>query len=184
MKKSLGVKPYMFPQPVLILASYDESGKPDAMNAAWGGIIENDEIVISLSSHQTTDNIHNRKAFTVSMGTAETTVSCDYVGVVSQKKESDKMNIAGFTVTKSETVDAPVINELPLALECEFKAEYDGKVIGKIKNVVADESILTPDGKVDITKLDPICFDISGNAYYKLGEKTGDAFKCGLTLKK
>jgi len=184
MKKSLGVKPYMVPQPVLILATYDKDGKPNAMNAAWGGIIEENKIIISLSSHQTTDNIKLRKAFTVSIPDAAHTVAADYVGIVSQKKDSDKMTKAGFTVTKSETVDAPVINELPLALECELESmDEDGHTIGVIKNVVVEENVLDSEGKIDITKLDPICFDIVNHAYYRLGEKTGNAFKDGLQLK-
>lgn len=114
MKKNLGAKPYLFPQPVMIIASYDEHGKANAMNVAWGGIVGMDQIIISLGDHQTTDNIMINKAFTVSMADIEHVAACDYVGLVSKRNEPNKMEIAGFHTTKSEFVNAPVIDELPL----------------------------------------------------------------------
>ena len=128
MKKNLGAAPMIFPQPVLILATYDENGTTNAMNAAWGGIVGNDKIIIELASHKTTDNIMNRKAFTVSIGDKEHMLACDYVGIVSGNKVPDKMEKAGFTTTKSEFVDAPVINELPVALECELIKVLEGSM--------------------------------------------------------
>lgn len=140
MKKNLGAAPMIFPQPVLILATYDENGTANAMNAAWGGIVGNDKIIIELASHKTTDNIMNRKAFTVSIGDKEHMLACDYVGIVSGNKVPDKMEKAGFTTTKSEFVDAPVINELPVALECELIKVLEGSMyFAKIVNIVADD---------------------------------------------
>ncbi len=184
MKKNLGSKSLLYPQPVLIIATYDENNNPDAMNAAWGGVYDYDRVVLSLSErHKTYKNIMLKKAFTISMATADYVVACDYVGVESGNKVPNKMEKAGFTVTKSEFVDAPVIDQLPLALECELAGlTADGNVIGKIVNVVADESILT-DGKVDIMKLKPITFDPACNGYHIIGEKVGNAFSDGLSLK-
>lgn len=183
-RKDFGAKPFLFPQPVMIVATYDENGKPNAMNAAWGGIAGAKEIIIDLGSHQTTDNIMKTKAFTVSVADAEHTVACDYVGVVSGKEEEHKMEKAGFTTVKSSFVNAPIINELPLALECELKEVINGSLyLGEIKNVSADEKILGDDGQIDIEKLDPIIFDTFRHGYYRVGEKTGDAFKDGLKLK-
>ncbi len=185
MKKDLGVKPYLFPQPVMMIGTYDENGKANLMNAAWGGIVGSDEIIIDLSSHKTTDNIMLNKAFTVAPGTKETVVACDYVGIVSAKNEPDKIGKAGFTTHKSEHVKAPVVNELPLALECELIKIIDGgKYLGKIVNVVADESILDDDGKVNLEKFHPISYDPSRYGYYALGEKVGAAFHDGAALKK
>lgn len=116
MKKNFGAKPYLFPQHVMIIATYDENGKANAMNAAWGGIVGMNEIIVDLGSHKTTDNLLKTKAFTVSVADVEHLVACDYVGIVSANKEPDKMEKAGFTTTKSEFVNAPVINELPLFL--------------------------------------------------------------------
>lgn len=183
--KNFGPKPMMFPMPVLILATYDKDGKANAMNAAWGGIVEMDQICISLSKHATTDNIDFNKAFTVGIGTADTVVPCDYVGIVSANKEPDKMKKAGFTTRKSEFVNAPVINELPVSLECELlridgdasKEEYH--YIGKIVNVVADEKVLDDKGNIDISKLRPITYDPSNHGYYVIGEKVGQAFSDG-----
>lgn len=186
--KNFGVKTFIVPQPVLILATYDKDGKPNAMSAAWGGIVEADQLCISLSKHQTTDNINLKKAFTVSIGVKEFKDACDFVGVVSQKDCPDKMEKAGFTTRKSEFVDAPVINELPLTLECEL-LRIDGVAeneefhyIGKIKNVVADDSILT-DGEIDYSKFHPIVYDPTAHGYYELGAKVGQAFHDGLKLK-
>lgn len=185
MRKNFGAKPIIYPQPVFIIGTYDENGTPDAMNAAWGGISEADEISICLSAdHKTVKNILARKAFTVSMATADTVVPCDYVGIVSANDVPDKLEKAGFHTTKSEFVDAPVINELPLAVECSFSSydEQSCRMVGKIVNVCADETILT-DGKVDPMKLRPITYDGMNHEYYVLGEKVGNAFSDGQTLK-
>lgn len=184
MKKNLGAAPMMFPQPVLIIATYDEDGKANAMNAAWGGIVGRDKIIIDLSSHKTTDNIMKKGAFTVSMGDKEHVVACDYVGLVSANQEPDKLGKAGFTTTKSEFVDAPVINELPLALECKLiKVVEDSMYLAQIVNVAADESILSDEGKVTLSKFFPITYDTSEFGYYALGERVGTAFKDGAKLK-
>lgn len=182
-RTNLGSKPLMYPQPVLIIATYDENGVPNAMNAAWGITTDFDEISISLSEHKTTDNFKVRGAFTVSMATEEQAVACDYVGIESGRNVPDKFARAGFHATKSEFVDAPLIDELPLALECEVKSFDDGILIGKIVNVSADERIMT-DGKVDLNKLRPISFDPFNNVYLGIGEKIADAFAAGKELKK
>ena len=183
MRKNFGVKPWVYPQPVLMIGTYDENGKPNLMNAAWGGQYDANQVMLCLSSHKTTDNIKVSGAFTVSFATASTVVPCDYVGIVSANKEPNKMEKAGFTTVKSEFVNAPVINELPLTLECRFlKCNEDGNVIGQIVNVSADEGILT-DGNVDYKKLDAIIFDPAAAAYIRLGEKVGNAFKDGAKLK-
>ena len=173
----------MYPQPVLIIGTYDENGVPNAMNAAWGITTDFKEITISLSEHKTTDNLKVRKAFTVSMATEDQVVPCDYVGIESGRNIPDKFAKAGFHATKSEFVDAPLIDELPLALECKVKSYEDGILVGEIVNVSADESVVT-DGAVDITKVKPISFDPFGNAYFGIGQKVGNAFKDGMELKK
>lgn len=168
----------------MIIGTYDADGKPNAMNAAWGGIVGSDEIIIDLGAHKTTENIELKKAFTISIGDADHVVACDYVGIESGSKVADKMAKTGFTTTKSEFVDAPVINELPLALECELIKVIDGcKYLGRIKNVSADEKILDESGSVSLAKFFPIIFVPSGNGYYKLGEKVGQAWSSGMALK-
>jgi len=179
---NFGAKPLMFPLPVLIVATYDENGVPNAMNAAWGVTTNFNEITISLSDHKTTDNLAKRGAFTVSMATEDTVVACDYVGIESARKVPNKFEKAGFHATKSEFVDAPLINELPMALECKVKSFEDGILVGEIVNVSADESVLT-NGKIDPKKLKPITFDPCNNTYIALGEKVGNAFKDGEKLK-
>ena len=186
MRKNFGAKPYTYPQPVLIIAAYDENGTPDAMNAAWGGISDDTQISMCLSAgHKTVKNIQARKAFTVSMADAAHVVACDYVGIVSGNKVPDKYEKAGFHATKSEFVDAPLIDELPMTLECTL-VSYDPetcRLVGEIVNVSADERILDENGKIDPVKLEPITFDPVNNAYLKLGEKVGNAFKDGMQLK-
>ena len=166
MKKSFGQKTIITPLPVLILATYDENGVPNAMNAAWGGQYDVNEIFVSLSRHKTTDNLLLKKAFTVSFATADTVVESDYFGIESGRKVN-KIEAAGFTVTKSEVVDAPIIDQYPLTLECRVKELQDDTngyiLIGEVVNMTADESILT-DGEVDLGKLRAICFDSFHNA--------------------
>ncbi len=185
MRKNFGAKPILYPQPVFIIGSYDENSKADAMNAAWGGISESNEISMCLSAgHKTVKNILVKKAFTVSMATADTVVPCDYVGIVSGNKEPQKLEKAGFHAVKSEFVDAPVFEELPMAVECKL-ISYDPetcRMVGEIVNVCAEESVLT-NGKIDPMKLRPITFDGMNNEYYVLGEKVGNAFSDGATIK-
>lgn len=185
MRKNFGAKPYTYPQPVFIIATYGEDGTADAMNAAWGGISESTEISMCLSpGHKTVKNILARGAFTVSMADAAHVVACDYVGIVSGNKVPDKLEKAGFHTTKSEFVDAPIIDELPMAVECTL-ISYDAqscRLVGKIVNVSADESILGENGKIDPAKLEPITFDPVNNTYLKLGEKVGNAFQDGAAL--
>lgn len=187
MRKNFGAKPWTYPQPVFIVATYDEQGCPDAMNAAWGGIDYDDQINLCLSAgHKTVKNLLATRAFTVSMGTMEQLVACDYVGIVSGNKVPDKVEQAGFHTVKSEFVNAPLIEELPMAVECEL-ISYNPEnchLVGKIINVSADERILDEKGKIDPAKLQPIVFDPVQNAYLRVGEKVGNAFKDGLTLKK
>ena len=184
MRKNFGQKTIITPLPVLILATYDENGVPNAMNAAWGGQYDANEIFVSLSKHKTTDNLLLKQAFTVSFATAETVTESDYFGLESGRNVN-KIEAAGFTATKSEYVDAPVIDQYPLTLECRVKELQDDKegyiLIGEVVNMSADESILT-DGEVDLGKLRPIMFDSAANKYRVIGEAVGDAFACGAGL--
>ena len=185
MRKNFGAKPYTYPQPVYILATCGEDGTPDAMNAAWGGISDDREISLCISAgHKTTENILKRKAFTVSMATAETVAACDYVGIVSANKTPDKFSRAGFHAVRSEFVNAPLIEELPVALECRLKS-YDaetGRMVGEIVNVSVDEKFVGSDGAVNVTAVAPITFDPFNNTYVKLGDTVADAFSVGKTL--
>ena len=186
MRKNFGPKPMCYPMPVFIIGTYNEDGTPNAMNAAWGGISEDREISICIdSAHKTAQNLVVRGAFTVSMATADTLRACDYVGIVSGNKEPDKFDKAGFHALKSEFVDAPLIEELPMALECSV-ISYDPetcRLVGEIVNVSADEAVLGDNGKVDPAKLRPITYDPMNHHYLVLGEQVGQAFHDGLELK-
>lgn len=178
---NLGAKPCTTPQPVWILAAYDENGVPNAMNAAWGGISEANEVSVCLTpNHKTCINFMKTGALTISMADAEHVAACDYVGIVSGNKVPDKVANAGLTVSKSEFVNAPIINELAICVECKVKEFNEETCILKaeIVNVSADESVLT-DGKVDLAKVKPIAFDPFTNSYHVLGEKVGDAWGAG-----
>ena len=187
MRKNFGPQTWLYPMPVLIIGTYDEKGNPNAMNAAWGGIYDYNQIMICLSSHQTTDNIRKCKAFTISFATIDTVTASDYVGLVSQKEEPNKIEKAGLISEKSKHVNAPIFKNYPLTLECELvevfnEGEGGGNFVGKIVNVSADESILT-NGKVDYKKLKPLAFDPTTAKYIALGEEVAQAFKEGIKLK-
>ena len=185
-RKDFGAKPYTYPQPVLIIASYDEDGTPCAMNAAWGGISEADEISMCLSAnHKTTTNILKSRAFTISMADAAHVAACDYFGIATGNKVKNKIEAAGLTVTKSARVNAPIINELAVCLECELISYNEETCImkGKILNVSVDESAMT-DGKVDVAKVQPITFDPFNNTYHVIGEQVGSAWGSGKALMK
>ena len=186
MRKNFGAKAMCYPMPVYIIGTYGADGTPNAMNAAWGGISEEQEISICVSpEHKTTENILARRAFTVSMATQAHMTACDYVGIVSGNKVPDKFAKAGFHATKSEFVDAPLIDELPMALECAL-ISYDPescRLVGRIVNVSAEESVLGENGKVDVAKLRPITYDPMNHHYLVLGEKVGQTFSDGMALK-
>lgn len=185
MRKNFGPRPYLYPQPVLIVAAYGEEGAPNAMNAAWGGMIESNKIAMCLGArHKTVKNILTKGAFTIGIGTVSTVVACDYVGIVSGNEEPNKLEKAGFTVSKSEFVDAPIINELPMCIECKLISynEETCQLVGEIVNVNADESIISDD-KIDPEKLQAICYEPVNHYYLKVGEKVGLAFDDGKQLK-
>ena len=186
MKKNFGAKPFLYPQLVMVIASYGKDGTPDAMNAAWGGIAGGDKIFLCLSSnHKTVENILDRNAFTVSVADEAHLVEADYVGLVSGNDVPDKLERSGFHVTKSEFVDAPVIDELPLVLECKL-ISYDPDshfMLGEIVNAGADETILDNAGMIDPARLKPITFDPANGAYWSLDKKVGKAFSDGSKLK-
>ena len=171
--------------PVLIVGSYDENGNPDAMNAAWGGIYDTNLVMVCLADeHKTTENIKKTGAFTLSFATVDTVSPCDYVGIVSANDVPDKFERAGFHATKSEHVNAPIIDELPMTVECRLqKFNEDGICIGEIVNISADESILDENGKIDAKKLNPIIYDSVSHAYWSFGEKVGRAFSDGTKIK-
>ena len=185
MRKNFGQKTWMYPMPVLMVGTYDENGTANLMNAAWGGIYDDNLVMLSLSEgHKTTQNIRAQGAFTVSFADADHVAACDYVGLVSGNKVPNKVEKAGFTTEKSAFVHAPIICELPVALECKLiKFNEDGNVIGEIVNVSADERVLGEDGLIDAAKLKAIAFDPVRHEYLVLGEKVGHAFKDGNQLK-
>lgn len=185
MRKNFGAKTWAYPMPVFIVAAYDQEGKPCCMNAAWGGIYDTNQIMVCLADdHKTTKNILESKAFSVSIADAAHVVEADYVGIVSGNNVSDKMEKAGLSTERSAFVNAPVIREFPMAIECKLlKFNEDGICIGQIVNVSADESVLGEDGLIDPAKLEAITYDPVHHTYIKLGEKVGNAFSDGKKLK-
>ena len=177
----------IFPMPVLMIATYNEDGTIDVMNAAWGTMVDRDVVALNLGAdHKTVKNINARKAFTVSIADAAHLVEADYFGIASGNNTPDKFAKSGMTATKSENVDAPIINEFPLCMECEFieyqDSQYGLGVIGKVVKTTADESVMK-DGKVDISAVNAIAFDPYTHGYYKVTERVGEAFSDGKKLK-
>ena len=188
MRKNLGVNPYVYPQPVLIVATYGEDGTVDAMNVAYGGIVNSNRIQINIGvRHKTSDNIKLRNAFTVGIADEKNLVAADYVGIVSGHDVPDKIEKSGFHTVKSEFVDAPVIEELPISLECKVEEinQYNAtlRIVAEIVNVSADENILDGDGKIDPEKLHAISYDPANHTYLRVGGKAGTAFSDGNKLK-
>ena len=185
--KSFGSKPWVLPQPVLIIGTYDMYGKPNAMNAAWGGQWDNGEIMISLGSHATTDNLKNNRDLTVAFATTQTMVAADYVGITSGGDTPDKMKKAGWTAVKAPNVNAPMFKEFPMTLECRIKEKIDESasgynLIAQIVNVLCDEKYLSIDGEPDVAKMELITFDPIHHTYIQLGKTVGNAFADGTQL--
>ena len=183
-RKNFADKTVITPLPAIMIATWDAEGTPDVMMAAWGGQCGPKHITFELSKHKTTDNIRLKKAFTVSFATKADVAESDYFGIVSGNDVPDKVAKAGFTITPSPNVDAPIINEYKLTLECRvvtFDEDENGgaRVVGEVVNMSADESILDAEGNIDLGKLQPVVFDSSNNTYRVVGEKVGDAWGSG-----
>ena len=187
MRKNFGSQPALFPMPVLIVAAYDEEGVPCAMNAAWGTICGMDKIALIIDEeHKTTKNIRVSGAFTVSLADRAHTAEADFLGIATGNKMPDKLQKSGLTAEKSAFVNAPVIPEFPVTMECELAEIVDTEnlhaVVGKIVNVSADEKVLGEDGKVDPTKLGALIFDQFRSGYFVAGEQVGKAWNAGAAL--
>ena len=170
------------PQPCVMIATWDKDHNPDVMMAAWAGQLDYNQIVISLSKHKTTDNLELTKAFTVSFADERTVAESDYFGMVSGYDVPDKVAKVGFTITPSPNVDAPIINEYPLTLECRVVSFENGMLIGEVMNMSADKSLLNGD-RIDLSRLKPIVFDAPANCYRALGDIVGKAWDSGKKFK-
>ena len=187
MRKNIEITEAIFPMPVLMIATYNEDETVDVMNAAWGTMLSRNQVALNLTkSHKTVKNIMKRKAFTVSIADSKHVVEADYFGVISGNNTPNKFEKSGLTSTKSENVDAPIINEFPITFECEFIEYQDDEtglgVIGKVVNTSVDENVMSED-KVDISKVSAIAFDPYTHGYYEVTKRIGEAFKDGLKLK-
>ena len=186
--KNFGSKPWMIPQPVLIIGTYDKDGKPNAMNAAWGGTWDMHEIMISLGSHATTDNLAQNDEFTVAFATTESLVASDFVGIVSAKNDTDNMAKTGWNAEKAPHVNAPLFDVFPMTMECRVKQKIDESdsgyyLIAEVVDIVCDEKYLAEDGKPDVEKMNIITYDPIHLTYIQLGKTVGKAFADGKQLK-
>lgn len=189
MMKDFGTKPYLFPMPTYMIGTYNEDDSVDVMMMAWGGICAEDMVALNLEAeHKTVANLKTRKAFTLAIPGTDTLKESDFLGIASANNMSDKFARSGLHAVKSGRVDAPVITEYPLTLECEVvemqSQPYGLRVLGKIVNVLAEESVLDEAGKIDAGKLHAFAFDQMRNGYYALGEKVGQAWHSGAGLMK
>ena len=189
MKKELGVKPYLFPMPAYMIGTYNEDDTVDVMMMAWGGICAEDMVALNLEAdHKTVSNLKARGAFTLAVPGVNTIAESDFFGMASSNKMNDKFERSGLHAYKSERVDAPVIEEYPLTLECtveKFEDEvYGPRILGKIVNVLADESVLDDEGRIDPAKLQTFAFDQMRYGYYAIGGKVGQAWNSGAEFMK
>jgi flavin reductase (DIM6/NTAB) family NADH-FMN oxidoreductase RutF len=183
MRKDFGAQPILYPQPVLIIGTYSEDGTPNAMNAAWGDLCGANKLIIDLASHKTTDNILRNKEFTVAVTDTPHVLEADYVGIVSANKVPDKVAKAGLHTVKSDKVNAPILEEFPITLECRLLRVTEDGIVGEIINVCADERVLDENGQIDPAKVQAITYDPVRHTYIQLGETVGNAFSDGAKLK-
>ena len=186
--KSFGPKPWVLPQPVLIIGTYNEDGTPNAMNAAWGGQWDAKEIMICMGTHATTENLAGCADFTVAFATKKTLIASDFVGIVSAKNDPQKMQKTGWTSVKAENVNAPVFTDFPMTLECRILRKIDEtaegyNIVAEIVNILVDENYLGEDGKPQVEKMNLITYEPVHHGYLVLGERVGNAFSEGKKLK-
>lgn len=183
MRKDIKTTEGIFPMPVLMIATYNEDGSVNVMNAAWGMMFERNQVALNLTeTHKTVKNIKARKAFTVSIADSKHVKEADYFGVVSGNNSPNKFEKSGLTAIKSNNVDAPIINEFPICMECEYIEYGDCGVIGKVVNTSVDENVMNGEN-IDIDKVSAIAFDPYTHGYYTVSKRVGNAFKDGLELK-
>ncbi len=184
MRKNIKTTEGIFPMPVLLIATYNEDDSVNVMNAAWGTMASRNQVILNLTeTHKTVKNIKARKAFTISIADSNHVVEADYFGVVSGNDTPNKFENSGLTATKSENIDAPIINEFPICMECEFIEYGDFGVLANVVNISVDENVMNGDN-IDISKISAIAFDPYTHGYYKITERVGEAFKDGFKLKK
>ena len=185
MKKSVRICPAIYPMPVILIATYNDDGSVDVMNAAWGCAYDTNQIELNISdSHRTTENIKKRKSFTISLANVDNMIPSDYVGLVSAKDVKDKFEKTKWKSHKSEIVDAPILDDLPYSMECtleRFKEDYG--IIGNVKQVLVDDKYLDEKGHVDLEKMQIICYDPFNHGYHVVGKKVGQAFFEGRKIK-
>lgn len=186
--KTFTPRSWFVPQAVIIIGTYDSNGTPNAMNAAWAGTWDEDKIVISLASHQTTDNLALNPDFTVAFATRETLVGADYVGLVSGRKVPDKVARTGWEVVKAEQVNAPLFRDFPMTLECRVETKINESdsgcyLVAQIVSIDVDERFLAADGKPDLERMHLLTYDPVHHGYLEIGQRVGNAFKDGNALK-
>ena len=186
--KTFEPKPWVVPQPVLIIGTYNKEGVANAMNAAWAGQWDVNEIMISMGKHVTTENLKIDGEFTVAFATKKTMVAADFVGIVSAKSDPKKMEKTGWNIEKATKVNAPVFTDFPMTLECRIKEKFNESetgyyLIADIVNILVDEKYLAEDGNPDMEKMELIVFDPIHHGYIQLGSKIGNAFSDGKALK-
>ena len=186
--KSFGQKPWMLPQPVLIIGTYNSDGTPNAMNAAWGGQWDTKEIMICMGAHATTENLARCKDFTVAFATKDTMVASDFVGIVSAKNDPEKIQKTGWTAIKAENVNAPVFTNFPMTMECRILRKIDESedgyyIVAEIVNILVDEAYLAEDGNPDVEKMQLITYEPIHHGYVELGKRVGNAFSDGKRFK-
>ena len=186
--KSFGQKPWVLPQLVLIIGTYNQDGTPNAMNAAWGGQWDAKEIMISMGKHATTENLARCEEFTVAFATKDTMVASDFVGIVSAKNDPEKMQKTGWTAIKAENVNAPVFTDFPMTMECRILRKIDESeegyyIVAEIVNILVGEDYIGEDGKPDVEKMQLITYEPIRHGYVELGKRVGNAFSDGKKLK-
>ena len=178
-RSNLGAMMFVAPEPAIMIATYDAHDNPDVMMAAWGCQCGGEKVMIHLSDHQTTDNLRLKKAFTLSFATKATVAESDYFGEVSAREVKDKVARAGFTAHKAPNVDAPIIDQYPVTLECVVESFENGVLVGRVVNTSATKNVLDADGNIDWGKLQPVAFDPLSNTYRVIGDVVGHAWKSG-----
>lgn len=183
MKKDLKAVSGIFPMPVLMIGTYNEDGSVDVMNAAWGMAQSMTHLKLCLTeSHKTVKNMKRNPYCTVALGTKDTLMQSDYLGMVSANTVGNKFEKSGLHAVKSQNVDAPVIEEYPICMECKVIGfEEDGTLV-EVVNVLADEKYLNEDGSIKLDEIGIISYDPYGHGYYEVGNKVGQAFSDGKKL--
>lgn len=190
MKKQIGKKQLIYPLPAVLVATFNEDHSPNAMTAAWCSTCCNEPPSVGVAIHKkrlTYENIQRSGAFSINIPAASQATEVDFIGIVSGKRQHNKLEVARLSTSSATHVDAPLIDSCPICIECKLtKSLPIGShtwFVGEVMETHVDERAVGDDGALDVDVIDPLVYCTTVKQYRRLGDVVARAFDEGKKLK-